>query len=66
MVQPFLARYYVCVSHAVGLSAGCCLFLKKSLGVVVQTVMTCPSGRFVLCDFTVLGHEWRVIRVASY
>lgn len=29
----------------------------------MQTVMTCPSGRFVLCDFTVLGHEWRVINV---
>ncbi|KAG0443214.1 hypothetical protein HPB47_015172 [Ixodes persulcatus] len=42
MVRPFQARYEVCVSHAVGFSAGCCLFLRKSLGAAVQTVTTCP------------------------
>ncbi|CAN7998202.1 unnamed protein product [Ixodes hexagonus] len=61
MVEPFLARYLVCVCHAIGFSAGCCLFLKKSLGIEVQTVMTCQSGRFILCDLTLLGREWRVL-----
>ena len=48
MLRSFVTRYDVCVSHAVGLSAGCCLFIKKSIGAVVQTVATCPSGRFVM------------------
>lgn len=50
MVEPFRARYDVCVSHAVGTSAGCLLLLRQSLGAAVQTVTTCDSGRLIVCD----------------
>lgn len=63
MVWPFMARYDVCVSHAVGLSAGCALFIRRSLGASLTTVIASEAGRFVVCDFELCSHEWRVICV---
>lgn len=51
MVQPFRRCFDVCVSHAVGTSGGCCLFLRKSLNCVVQGVTACQEGRFISCEF---------------
>lgn len=61
MVRPFTTRYDVCVSHAVGTSAGCVLLVRQSIGAVVQSVTTCVSGRLVVCDFSFSSLEWRVI-----
>lgn len=61
MVRPFTAHYYACVSHAVGMSAGCVLLIRKSLGVVVQNVTVCLNGRFIVCDFAFSANKWRVI-----
>lgn len=51
MVETFRDRYSVCVSHAVGNSAGCCLFLRNSVGIEVQSVFSCVSGRYVVADY---------------
>lgn len=61
MVRPFARRYEVCVAHAVGLSSGCILLIRQSLGAVVQSVNTCESGRFIVCDFSLSSENWRVI-----
>lgn len=61
MVQPFRARYNVCVSHAVGKSGGCVLLVRQNLGVVVQAVSVCSVGRFVVCDCIFQSQEWRLI-----
>lgn len=63
MVSPFRARYDVCVSHAVGMSAGCALFLKNSIGIVEETVTVSSTGRFIVCDFTYNNKKWRVVCV---
>ncbi|KAH9359595.1 hypothetical protein HPB48_016221 [Haemaphysalis longicornis] len=39
MVQPFTGRYYVCVSHATGTSAGWAVFLRNSIDIVVEKVI---------------------------
>lgn len=52
MVAPFQARFSVSVSHACGNSAGCCVFVKNSVGIVVESVVVCDQGRFVACDFS--------------
>lgn len=61
MLQPFRANFNVCVSHAVGTSAGCALFIRRSIGIVEQTVVADSSGRYVYCDFSFCDIEWRVI-----
>lgn len=53
MVQPFKSRYNVCVCHAVGSSGGGALFLRNSLGIVVETVVVCDTGRLIVCDFSI-------------
>lgn len=63
MVRLFTARYDVCVSHAVGTSAGCFLLIRHCLGATVQSVTSCASGRFVVCDLSFSSFEWRVICV---
>ncbi|CAN7976931.1 unnamed protein product, partial [Ixodes persulcatus] len=63
MVRPFTTLYNVCVSHAVGTSAGCLLLVRQSLGATVQAVTTCDSGRFVVCDLLFSSFEWRIICV---
>lgn len=61
MVQPFRALFNVCVSHAVGTSGGCCLFIRRSVGAVETAVGASAFGRFVFCDFSYSNVEWRVI-----
>ncbi|CAN7988860.1 unnamed protein product [Ixodes hexagonus] len=51
MVRPFRTFFNVCVSHSVGTSGGCCLFIRNSLGIIETAVDSCAAGRFVLCDF---------------
>lgn len=63
LVAQFSLRYNVCVSHAVGTSAGCILFVKNSIGIVVETVTSCLQGRFVLCDLTYGEAKFRFICV---
>lgn len=63
MVQTFRTRYNVCVSHSVGASAGCALFLRNSVGIVEESVSVCDSGRFIVCDFLCSEMSWRVICV---
>lgn len=61
MVQPFRDLFNICVSHSVGRSGGCCLFIRRSLGIIERNVFTCASGRVVFCDFSFSDIEWRVI-----
>ncbi|MDD9361485.1 MAG: endonuclease/exonuclease/phosphatase family protein, partial [Anaplasma sp.] len=55
MVQPFRARYNVCVCHSVGTSWGCVLFPRNTIGIVEQTVFVGEKGRLVVCDFFPVG-----------
>lgn len=62
MVRPFQSLFNICVSHAIGFSGGCCLFIRRSIGVVETAVLhSCSSGRLVYCDFSFSNVEWRVI-----
>lgn len=63
MVRSFCSRYQVCVSHAVGYSAGCLLLIRQSIGAVVQAVTSDTRGRMVVCDLVFASKEWRVICV---
>lgn len=63
MVRPFIARYDVCVSHAVGFSAGCALLIRRSLGAALKTVTASETGRYVVCDLEYCSNEWRVMCV---
>lgn len=63
MVRRFTDRYYAVVSHSIGTSAGCVLFVKKLQGLLVQSVFSCQSGRIVYCDFVYGATEFRVICV---
>uniref|UniRef100_A0A6B0V524 Putative tick transposon n=1 Tax=Ixodes ricinus TaxID=34613 RepID=A0A6B0V524_IXORI len=66
MVWPFTASYSVCVSHAVGTSAGCLLLVRASLGADVQKVTTSESGRLIVCDLAFSSHKWRVICIYAH
>lgn len=61
MVRRFTSRYFVCVSHAVGSSAGCLLFVKKLSGLVVKQVFSGLSGRLVIGDVELAEEQWRFI-----
>lgn len=63
MVLRFTERYYVVVSHALGTSAGCLLFVKKLNGLFVQSIFSCQSGRIVYCDFVLCGVQYRTIGI---
>lgn len=63
MLSPYLGRYEIAVSHAVGYSAGCFLFLKQSVRYTNLQVVTDECGRFISCDFTLSGVDWRLICV---
>lgn len=60
---PLLGNYEVCVSHAVGMSAGCFLLLRKSVPLRDLRVVLDERGRFILCDFILFNREWRVMCV---
>lgn len=60
MVQRFTYNYYTVVSHALGTSAGCVLFVRKLPGLVIDGYFSCTSGRLVFCDFSYCNVQWRV------
>lgn len=60
-LKPFLLSYEVCVTHAVGVSGGCFLFLKKSFPLSELDVTTDTEGRFIVCDFSSSTVHWRLI-----
>lgn len=62
-LKPFLQTYEVCVSHAVGVSAGCFLFVRKSLPLSNMSLISDTHGRFIVCDFDLSGLSWRFICV---
>lgn len=66
MVRQFTARYDVCVSHAVGLSAGCILLVRQSIGAMVESVTSSPTGRLIVCDITFASREWRIICIYAH
>lgn len=66
MVRLFTSRYDVCVCHAVGKSAGCVLMIRRILGAVVENVVTCNLGHFIVCDITLFERNWRIICVYAY
>lgn len=66
MVLSFSSRYDVCVSHAVGTSAGCMLLIRQSLGAIVERVETCVFGRWIVCDITLAGLELRIICIYAH
>lgn len=61
LIRPFLPIYDICVSHAVGASAGCLLFLKKSVRPTELSIVSDECGRLILCDFVMYNVQWRVI-----
>lgn len=63
MVEPFRARFNVCVCHSVGFSGGCALLLRNTIGIVEEKVFVGEMGRLVGCDFSFSGRQWRVICV---
>lgn len=63
MVRTFVVRYDVCVSHAVGFSAGCAHLIRRSIGAALKTATASEKGRHVVCDFEFCSYEWRAIRV---
>lgn len=60
---PLLGSYEVCVSHSIGPSAGCLMFLKKQLPLSELTLSIDQCGRFIMCDFVLFGEDWRVVCV---
>lgn len=51
MVSTFRQHYDVCVCHSVGASGGCALFIRNSVGITVQLLFSCQSGRLLVADF---------------
>lgn len=62
-LQMFLLDYEASVSHSVGLSGDCFLFLKKTLPLSNLNVLTDTKGQFVMNDFFLLSTDYRVICV---
>lgn len=65
MARRFENQYNVCVSHAVGNSAGCLLFIRKSIGAVIESVTACVNGRFIVCDFTLSNQNGELYVVGT-
>lgn len=63
MVPVFRANFDVCVCHSVGVSGGCLLFIRNTLGIRVETVYACDSGRLLVVDFSFSNLGWRVVCV---
>lgn len=61
MVAPFRALFNVCVSHAAGNSAGCCVCIRNLVGLVVESVVVCQKGRYVVCDLSRGACSFRVV-----
>lgn len=58
---PFLSKLEMCVSHAVGISSGCFLVLKKCLRLSSLSVITDKNDCFIVTDFVLLRKEYRVV-----
>lgn len=65
-LRPYLSVFDVIVSHAVGLSAGCLLFLRKSLPYSSVAYNVDAEGRLIQCDFMLYGLPWRLINVYAF
>lgn len=65
-LRPFLSQFNVCVSHAKGLSAGCWLFLKKSLPCSALCTSVDEEGRYICCDFLLQRVPWRIINLYAF
>lgn len=63
MVDNCKAEFNVWVCHVVGKSGGCVIFLKRSIGIIEESVITSQDGRLALCDFSLHGKKWRIICV---
>lgn len=61
MASVFRPHFDVCVCHAVGSSGGCALFVRSNLGICVQTVVSCESGRLLVVDFSFSGLCYRAV-----
>lgn len=61
MIKPWSNSFSVCVSHAVGCAGGCCIFLRNNVGIRIENVESCVSGRFIVCDFVYSGYSFRVL-----
>lgn len=61
MMQQLTAHHNVCICHAVGVSGGCMLLIKQSLGAVIQNVVACLEGRLIVCDFAIMSRDWRAV-----
>lgn len=61
MIKPFQNMFSVCVSHAVGTSGGCCLFVRNNIGIEIQRIFSCETGRLVFCDFKYCDSEFRAL-----
>lgn len=59
----FRSRYNICVSHSVGTSGGCLLFIRNTIGIVEKSVHSDNEGRLIACDFLLSGISWRVVCV---
>lgn len=62
-LSPFLSDYNVCVSHAVGVSAGCMLFVRKHLPCDLLHLFTDREGRLICCDMDISGMSFRFVCV---
>lgn len=62
-LKPFLSSYEVCVTHAVGVSGGCFLFVKRSFPLSELSVTVDTEGRFIMCDILFVSVHWRLICV---
>lgn len=60
-LEPFRKDFEICVSQAVGLSAGCFLFLRKKLGYSSVSLTSDQEGRLILCDLSLRQINWRFI-----
>ncbi|CAN7984448.1 unnamed protein product [Ixodes hexagonus] len=62
-LEPSLADFEICVSHACGTSAGCFLFLKKATDFSSISLTIDQEGRFISCDLTYDGEDWLLMCV---
>lgn len=51
------------LSHAVGTSAGCLMFLRRALPLPSLSLLTVEKGQIILCDFTCFERDWRIFCV---
>lgn len=63
MVTPFTAHYNVCVCHANGTSGGCALLIRKSAGIIEESVTVSETGRLLIVDFSFSHDLWRLVCV---